>query len=119
MEVEKRICKSNFEFLKDCDFDFMREATKEVWIGLESQLELLIIEGLKRKGFEFENRIDLEQFIINNCRVVDDIGKKQRHYYVSDKPFFLHNYEIAFNPMIKTLDNQVSLSADYGTYCYL
>ena len=35
---------------------------------LNKQLEDYTIEGLKRKGFEFENRMELENFIKSNCR---------------------------------------------------
>ena len=38
---------------------------------LNKKLEDYIIEGLKRKGFEFKNRLELETFIKNNCRCED------------------------------------------------
>ena len=61
---------------------------------LNKQLEDYMIEGLKRKGFEFENRIELENFIKSNCRCEDRTDIKQRTYFVNDIPFFLHCYEI-------------------------
>lgn len=38
---------------------------------LNKQLEDYMIEVLKRKGFEFDNRIELENFIKSNCRCED------------------------------------------------
>jgi len=70
---------------------------------LNKKLEDYIIEGLKRKGFEFENRLELETFIKNNCRCEDTLHKKERVYFANDTPFFLHKYEIEMtNPI--TLD---------------
>jgi hypothetical protein len=86
---------------------------------LNKQLEDYMIEGLRRKGFEFENRIELENFIKSNCRCEDRTDIKQRTYFVNDIPFFLHCYEIdiALNP-IQT-DREFKMSANYGRYAYL
>ncbi|NLH51836.1 MAG: hypothetical protein GX459_03195, partial [Bacteroidales bacterium] len=86
---------------------------------LNKQLEDYMIEGLKRKGFEFKNRMELENFIKSNCRCEDRIDIKQRTYFVNDIPFFLHCYEIEMdlNP-IKT-DKEFKMSANYGRYAYL
>ena len=48
---------------------------------LNKQLEDYMIEGLKRKGFEFQNRIELENFIKSNCRCEDRTDIKQRTYF--------------------------------------
>jgi len=87
----------------------------DIYNKLNKKLEDLIIEGLKRKGFKFENRHELEQFIKSNCRCEDRMDIKQRTYFVNDIPFFLHLYEI--NP-IKT-DSDITMSANYGYYAYL
>ena len=84
---------------------------------LNKQLEDLWIEGLKRKGFEFENRIELENFIKSNCRCEDRTDIKQRTYFVNDIPFFLHCYEMYLNP-IQT-DGEFKMSANYGHYAFL
>ena len=85
---------------------------------LNKQLDDCIIEGLKRKGFEFENRLELENFIKTNCRCADTPHIKKRVYFANDIPFFLHCYEIEMtNPI--TLDRGVWVSANYGTYAYL
>lgn len=47
---------------------------------LNKQLEDYMIEVLKRKGFEFDNRIELENFIKSNCRCEDRTDIKQRTY---------------------------------------
>jgi len=86
---------------------------------LNKQLEDYMIEGLKRKGFEFENRMELENFIKSNCRCEDRTDIKQRTYFANDIPFFLHCYEIemGLNPI--TTDREVKMSANYGRYAYL
>ena len=86
---------------------------------LNKKLEDLWIEGLKRKGFEFKNRIELENFIKSNCRCEDRTDIKQRTYFVNDIPFFLHCYEIEMdlNPILP--DRELKMSANYGRYAYL
>ena len=86
---------------------------------LNQQLEDYMIEGLKRKGFEFENRIELENFIKSNCRCEDRTDIKQRTYFVNDTPFFLHCYEIEMNLTPITTDREVKMSANCGSYAYL
>jgi len=86
---------------------------------LNKKLEDLAIEGLKRKGFEFENRIELENFIKSNCRCEDRTDIKQRTYFVNDIPFLLHCYEIEMDLTPITIDREVKMSANYGRYAYL
>ena len=86
---------------------------------LNKQLEDLWIEGLKRKGFEFENRIELENFIKSNCRCEDRTDIKQRTYFVNDIPFFFHCYEIEMDLNPFKTDREFKMSANYGRYAYL
>ena len=86
---------------------------------LNKKLEDYMIEGLKRKGFDFENRFELEKFIKSNCRCEDRTDIKQRTYFVNGIPFFLHCYEIEMvsNPFAN--DREFKMSANYGSYAYL
>ncbi len=86
---------------------------------LNNQLEDYIIEGLKRKGFEFENRMELENFIKSNCRCVDRTDIKQRIYFVNDIPFFLYCYEIDMDLNPIQTGREFKLSANCGYYAYL
>lgn len=86
---------------------------------LNNQLEDYIIEGLKRKGFEFENRMELENFIKSNCRCEDRTDIKQRIYFVNDIPFFLYCYEIDMDLNPTQTGREFKLSANYGHYAYL
>ena len=86
---------------------------------LNNQLEDYMIEGLKRKGFEFENRMELENFIKSSCRCEDREDIKQRTYFANDIPFFLHCYKIEMDLNPITTDREVKMSANYGSYAYL
>lgn len=86
---------------------------------LNKQLEDYMIEGLKRKGFEFENRIELENFIKSNCRCEDRTDIKQRTYFVNDIPFFLHCYKIDMDLNPIQTDREFKMSVNYGHYAYL
>jgi len=86
---------------------------------LNSKLETFVIEGLKRKGFEFRNELELENFLKQRCRCEDNVNLKQRTYFVDDKPFFLHDYNIEMDltPIIE--DGKTTLKASYGSFAYL
>lgn len=87
---------------------------------LNQQLENYIIEGLKRKGFEFKNKSELENFIKSNCKCEDRTDLKQRTYFVNDIPFFLHCYEVKMNLNLITNDKgEVKTSVNYGSFAYL
>ena len=91
---------------------------KQITEKLSNQIDNIIIEGLKMKGFEFENENDLHDFIKQKCSCEDDLAKQQRVYFVNDIPFLLHNYEIVIEPITKE-NNGIKISANYGTYKYL
>ena len=86
---------------------------------LNKRLEDYMIEGLKRKGFEFGNRMELENFVKSNCRCEDRTYIKQRTYFVNDIPFFLHCYEIEMDLTPITTDMEAKIPTSYGRYAYL
>lgn len=87
--------------------------------GLAIKLDDIIIEGLKRKGFEFANKKDIESFIKANCKCEDMVHIKQRTYYVNNVPFLLHCYEIEVDLNPINTDREVKMMANYGSYTYL
>jgi len=107
-----------FENIDLPNYDIIDDVIDRLSSELNKKLEDYFIEGLKRKGFEFENRLELETFIKNNCRCEDTPHKKERVYFANDTPFFLHKYEIEMtNPI--TLDWDVKMCSNYGSYAYL
>lgn len=110
----------NFEDMQIPNYDIIHDVIGRLSSQLNKQLEDYIIEGLKRKGFEFENRMELENFIKSNCRCEDRTDIKQRTYFANDIPFFLHCYEneVDLNNLITT-NREVNMSANYGSYAYL
>jgi len=95
-----------------------QEILNEVTSKLNNQLENLVIDGLKLKGFEFTNKIDLEKFIKTRCKRFDNIMNKEHIYYVDEIPFFLHKYEVIYEP-INYNDNEVKMTANWGSYSFL
>ena len=110
--------RTNFDLPQDSPL-LIADVIGRLSSGLNSRLEDLMIEGLKRKGFEFENRMELETFIKSSCRCEDRTDLKQRTYFVNDIPFFLHCYEIEMDLSAITTDREVKMSANYGRYAYL
>ena len=85
---------------------------------LNKKLEDYMIEGLKRKGFEFENRFEFENFFKNNCRCEETAQLKERVYFAKNIPFFLHKYAIEISNPI-TINRSVMMPVNYGSYAYL
>lgn len=87
--------------------------------GLVNELENIVINGLKLKGFEFDNVNELESFIKDRCRVEDYIHLEEKIYYVDNIPFLLHKYEL--NPVfnITNTDKETKVSASLGYYDYI
>ena len=86
---------------------------------LNKKLEDYIIEGLKRKGFEFNHKLELEEFVKERCRCDDNIDLKEKIYYVDNIPFFLHNYKIEPLKMPSITDKEYKITSSLGTYAYL
>jgi DNA-binding winged helix-turn-helix (wHTH) protein len=86
---------------------------------LNKKLDDYVIEGLKRKGFKFKNKVELEAFVKERCSCKDNIDIKEKVYYVDNIPFFLHNYQIETLQMPLTTDNEYKITANLGSYVYL
>jgi hypothetical protein len=98
--------------------DIQSEIINEAIKGLSNEFDNIVIEGLRLKGFEFDNQNDLHNFIKGNCKCEDNSQLQQRVYLVKDIPFLLHNYEIIIEPITEK-NNKFEINANYGTYKYL
>ena len=85
---------------------------------LVEKFESIFLEGLKLKGYSFDNKFEVEEFVAMNCRCEDIIHLKQRTYFVNDIPFLLHLYEIKSD--VNFQKSEINLmSASYGQYSFL
>jgi hypothetical protein len=99
--------------------DGIRYAVDQLHKNLINQLEDSFIEGLKRKGFQFDTKMELEHFVKARCRCEDNLELKERVYFVDDTPFFLHNYksEIITDPTIT--GETYKIVGELGSFLYL
>ena len=93
------------------------EIIKKISSDLNRKMETYFIEGLKRKGFEFENRDDLEKFAIANCSFEDMPDVKEKTYFVNNIPFLLHCYGQDFSQIEALGEFKVHFS--YGSIAFL
>ena len=100
----------------ECSYDYI---SSQISDSLNSKLDGYIIEGLKRKGFEFENKADLHKFITEKCRCEDLQGVQERVYFIDDKPFFMHRYNTNLDIETIVEDRKTTVSGNYGSYAYL
>lgn len=99
--------------------NFIYEMTSNLISGLNKKLENILIEALKKKGYEFDNRLDLQNFIKQNIRIEDYQAKHERIYFVNDIPFFIHFYKSNCVPAKTELERGFCMTADLGTYAFL
>jgi len=86
--------------------------------GLANRFDEIFIEGLKRKGFIFESRAKLNEFVCANCKCEDNQQLEEKIFYVNNIPFLLHIYKIDCSD-INFVNDEVRLTATYGSYAYL
>lgn len=109
----------DFEDMQLQNYDIIHDVIGSIQNDLNKQLEDAVIEGLKRKGFEFNHPLELETFVKVRCRCEDNVDLKERVYYVDNIPFFLHNYksEIITDPSIT--GDPYKVVGELGTFAYL
>lgn len=110
--------KLNWNLPQDSMFT-VSDIASNLYSELDKKLENFMIQGLKRKGFEFKNRVELENFVKSNCRCEDNVVLKERVYFANNIPFFLHKYQIEMDLNPKIEDNTIKMSANLGHYAYL
>lgn len=108
-----------FEDMQLPNYDIIHDVIGRLHNDLNKQLEDAVIEGLKRKGFEFKHLLELETFIKERCRCADNVDLKERVYYVDNIPFFLHKYksEIITDP--KITGDPYKVVGELGSLAYL
>ena len=68
----------------------MQELIETSLSGIENKQNDLIIEGLKRKGFDFSNHFELIDFIKENCTATNNQDLKITTYFVNGIPFLAY-----------------------------
>lgn len=66
---------------------------KELSSKLNDKIDAYFLEGLKRKGFTFNNKNEVETFVKVNCRCEDNPKTEERLYFVNNIPFFYTNMD--------------------------
>lgn len=108
--------KNNINFTQK-DFEINLDSLTEYIITtFNNNFEKCVIEGLKRKGFEFKNRFELVSFIKTNCRCVDIVHLKQKTFFVNDIPFLLYCYK---SDTDFTLTDTERIYASFTSFFYL
>jgi len=51
------------------------------------KFEKTLVKGLRRKGFEFKDKAELEVFVVENCRCEHTTCSSDSTYFVNDIPF--------------------------------
>ena len=106
--------------MENCEIESFQESLINKMIkGINKEIENYFIEGLKRKGYKFDDKIELEHFIKTRCRCEDNTGLKQKTYFVNEIPFFLHDYNIDINFKTIIEDRKTTMTANNGYYAFL
>lgn len=117
MIPNKLVAEQSFSNINDSRH-LIGDAVRDIQNNLMEKLENLVIEGLKRKGFVFENKHDLVKFTKTNCRYEDNTEKKQKTYFVFDTPFVMCSYDIVIDARPKVTSNNYTIGAS-SSYTFL
>lgn len=99
----------------------MHHAADSLAYSINKQIDDVVIEGLKRNGFDFTDRPrqDVEEFIKKYCKCEDNIHHKERMYYVYNKPFLVHDYNIYMDVQWYHSDTQTTVIVDSGSFRFV
>jgi len=95
--------------LPEMHFNFQNEICGK----LSSDFDSIILEGLKRKGFTFNNRETTEDFIKGRCKKVEHTNSNEHFFLVDGTPFLKVDYAPDFK-----MEGNVA-SASLGKFTYL
>ena len=97
----------------------IKELFEEYHEKLLHEFDNKIIEGLKRKGYTFRTRNELEEFVKENCKIVrqehEDL-KESQTFYVNKVPFL---YYVPATGLQKIDQNENRFSVTLGSYSFL
>jgi len=99
--------------------NLVSNATNSIIRTQNIEFQKFVEEGLKRKGFEFDNGSELIQFIQLRCKFEDNAIAKQKMFFVDDIPFLLHNYNTEVVKSTMNINEPFKISADLGSYTFL
>ena len=85
---------------------------------LQKQQEAVFIEGLRRKGYEFEGEAELVAFVKEHCRYAAHELGINRTYYAKGVPF-LQVFTNDKSSAVKVEDMAVSVDMKCGEFRYL
>lgn len=103
---------------KDKMADFECSVMVKLNTEIAKQFDEYIVEGLKRKGFEFETKGELISFISNNCTCEIDNDLECRIYLVNGLPFFAY-YPKLVSECDYTKINEPTFTFNLGYFSYI
>ena len=96
---------------------FQSQLIKEVSDSLNKQMDNVIIEGLRLKGYSFNNDSELHEFIKDFCIIEDRPHLMEKTFFVKSEPFMIHYY--ALNNDFNFNNEPLKMTASLGKYRYL
>lgn len=86
---------------------------------IDNEMERILFDSLKKKGFEFKDNIELEKFIKERCWCENNIDSQERTYYIDNNPFLLWEYPGEIKTNITVEKGNVKVSANLGPFTFL
>jgi len=97
-------------------YDLEKSILDNIKSKLTKKLDDLIIQGLKLKGFEFKNQIELQDFVKEKCKTIEAKDSSYTIYLVNDIPFLFH-YKPETFPQITFEGTEIK--SDLGEFSFL
>lgn len=98
--------------------DYPSEIMEQIIQSFSKKIDEIVIDGLKLKGYYFDNKIELEAFIKENCSAFK--SGNETTYFVKGKPFLIHIFKDEVDPIAyDQITGETTIKANYGEYKYL
>ena len=97
--------------------DIKEDLFNSVNNDLNDKMNKVIVLGLNKKGYFFNNNVELKDFVVKNCVIEENSFNNTQHYKVNGVPFMM------FIKNINPIDYSENISSNYtyslGSYKYL
>lgn len=104
--------------INPCDID-VSGLTNDLNSNIIENTNAIFYAALRKKGYDFSDDFQLENFIKHNCHAVQNENQTVTTYYVKGEPFLKKKLNNSFDFDIKSDPVKDTITSTVGTFYYL
>lgn len=120
MGTFEKIENENVNIFFEEESNFIQKIVSDITNKLSHQLDDVIIQGLALKGYKFDDKIKLMDFIKENCKVCDEKQNQRKIYLVKNIPFLMNDYSTKEDILWKFQTNKdITVECVFGKFYFV